>query len=826
MHSLLIFLAASIAGAAEPAVEFNRDIRPILSNNCYACHGPDNGLRKAKLRLDRDQDAQGVRGGSSVLVPGKPADSELWKRITSADPSEHMPPKKSNKELTKEQIALLGRWIEQGGKYQKHWSLLAPVKAAVPPVKNAAWAKNAIDHFVLARLEAEHLAPAPEADRRALLRRLSFDLTGLPPTPAEVDAFSGATDPRAYEKAVDRLLASPHCGERLALFWLDLVRFADTGGYHSDNHRDVSLYRDWVIGAFKHNLPFDQFTTQQLAGDLLPGATPEQKIASGYNRLLQTTEEGGAQAKEYQAKYYADRVRNISTVWLGLTLGCIECHDHKYDPFTAKEFYQLEAFFADIQERSVGQQEQTPIYQPGQKEQLDKLDAAIAQRQKELAATTPELDEAQARWEEDTRERGTKGLPKEIVAIFATDAAKLSPQQKQALGNYYRANVDPSLAQPRRELAQMQKQKADLLKAVPTTLVTVATTPRPIRILPRGNWLDASGAIVQPGVPASLPGLDVGADRATRLDLARWLFAPDNPLTARVFVNRLWALYFGQGIVKTLDDFGAQGSWPSHPELLDWLAVEFQESGWNVKHVIKLMVMSNAYRLSSHADPNLRGRDPNNTLVSRQAHFRLDAEMVRDNALAVSGLLVHKIGGPSVKPYQPAGYWRYLNFPTREWTNDAGADQYRRGLYTYWQRSFPHPSLLAFDAPSREECTVERTRSNTPQQALVLLNDPTYVEAARALAETMFRSAKTPAERVDVAFRQALQRPARVEEKKLLTGVFELHLAQYQADTKAAQMYLTVGARPAPKDIPAAELAAWTDVARVVLNLHETITRE
>jgi mono/diheme cytochrome c family protein len=815
-----------MAGAAEPAVEFNRDIRPILSNNCYACHGPDNGLRKAKLRLDRDQDAQSVRGGSSVLVPGKPADSELWKRITSADPSEHMPPKKSNKELTKAQIALLGRWIEQGGKYQKHWSLLAPVKAALPPVKNAAWAKNPIDHFVQARLEAEHLAPAPGADRRTLLRRLSFDLTGLPPTPAEVDAFSGATDPRAYEMAVDRLLASPHFGERLALFWLDLVRFADTGGYHSDNHRDVSLYRDWVIGAFNHNLPFDQFTTQQLAGDLLPGATPEQKIASGYNRLLQTTEEGGAQAKEYQAKYYADRVRNISTVWLGLTLGCIECHDHKYDPFTTKEFYQLEAFFADIQERSVGRQEQTPIYQPGQKEQLDKLDAAIVQRQKELAATTPELDEAQARWEADTRERGTKGLPKEIVAIFAAPAAKLSPQQKQALANYYRANVDPSLAAPRRELAQLQKQKADLHKVIPTTLVTVATTPRPIRILPRGNWLDASGAIVQPGVPESLPGLDAGAGRATRLDLARWLVAPDNPLTARIFVNRLWALYFGQGIVKTLDDFGAQGSWPTHPELLDWLAVEFAESGWNVKHVIKLMVTSSTYRQSSHADANHRGRDPGNTLVSRQAHFRLDAEIVRDNALAVSGLLVRKIGGPSVKPYQPAGYWRYLNFPTREWANDAGADQYRRGLYTYWQRSFPHPSLLAFDAPSREECTVERTRSNTPQQALVLLNDPTYVEAARALAETMFRSGKTPQDRVDVAFRQALQRPARVEETKLLTGVFEVHLAQYQADTKAAQMYLQVGARPAPQDIPAAELAAWMDVARVVLNLHETITRE
>jgi hypothetical protein len=816
---------ASWVQAAEPTVEFNRDIRPILSNNCYVCHGPDNNLRKAKLRLDREQDGQGVRGGLSVLVPGKPQESELWRRVTSTDPGEHMPPKKANKELTKEQVALLGRWIEQGAKYQRHWSLLPPTRAALPVPRKAGWARNPVDRFVLARLEAEKLPPAAEADRRTLLRRLSFDLIGLPPTPAEVDAFLADVSPQAYENAVDRLLASPHFGERMALYWLDQVRFADTGGYHSDNHRDVSLYRDWVIDAFNRNVPFDRFTVQQLAGDLLPGATREEKIASGYNRLLQTTEEGGAQAKEYQAKYYADRVRNLSTVWLGLTLGCTECHDHKYDPFSTKEFYQLEAFFADIKERSVGRQEQTPLYEPGQAEQLKKLDDDIVLVEKVLAAATPELEKAQAKWEQETRARGAKGLPKEIGTLLTLDAQKLTAKQKETLGRYYRAHAAPSLAPERQQLAALQRQKAELVKAIPTTLVAMAGPLHTVRVLPRGNWLDDSGAIVSPGVPASLPHLDVGARRATRLDLAEWLVAPANPLTARVFANRLWALYFGRGIVKTLDDFGAQGAWPSHPELLDWLALEFRDSGWDVKRIIKLLVMSSTYRQASHVDESLHQRDADNLLLARQARFRLDAEMVRDNALAVSGLLVHKIGGPSVKPYQPAGYWRFLNFPKRDWIKNSGADQYRRGLYTYWQRSFLHPSLLAFDAPSREECTVERPRSNTPQQALVLLNDPTYVEAARALAEMMIHSGATPEQRITTAFRQVLQRSASSEEEKVLGELYSRHLRQYRTDAQAAQGFVHVGDRPAPADMDVAELAAWTNVARVVLNLHETITR-
>lgn len=823
-----IVLAAVAATASAEPIEFNRDIRPILSNNCFVCHGPDNNLRKADLRLDSDKGLDDDRGGYRILVPGKPEESELYKRLVTSDPAKHMPPAKSKKELTKLQIELVRQWIAQGAKYQKHWSLLAENKVPLPEVKDKTWPINPIDRFVLNRLEKEALSPSPEADRRTLIRRLSFDLIGLPPSPKQVDEFLKDSDPRAYEKLVDRLLASQHHGERLALYWLDLVRYADTAGYHSDNPRDVYLYRDWVIDAFNNNMPFDRFTVEQLAGDLLPKPSAEQKIASGYNRLLQTTEEGGAQAKEYQAKYYADRVRNFSTVWLGLTLGCCECHDHKFDPFTTKEFYKLVAYFADIQEAPVGRQQQTPIMKPAEEEQIRKIEAAMGPLQQEIGKLAPQADKAQAKWESDVRAKGIKDLPKEIAALVAVEPAKRNAKQKEALTAYYR-QLDPLVAGPVKKLAELQSQKANLMKSVPTTLVAMAAAPRTVRVLPRGNWLDDSGEIVQPGTPASLPEFSKsGADkrRLNRLDLAQWVIASENPLTARVFVNRLWMLFFGQGIVKTLDDFGAQGTWPSHPELLDWLALEFRSSGWNVRDMIKLLVLSRTYRQTSVANETLKRRDPYNVLFARQARFRLDAEVIRDNALAVSRLLVHRIGGPSVKPYQPAGYWAYLNFPKREWTKDAGADQYRRGLYTFWQRTFLHPSLLAFDASSREECTVERPRSNTPQQALVLLNDPTYVESSRVFAERILRSGGTTNEdRIRYAVREVLQRPTRPEELLILSDLLQKHRAQYQADSKAANAVLHIGDAPLPRDVPHAELAAWTSVARVLINLHETITR-
>jgi Protein of unknown function (DUF1553)/Protein of unknown function (DUF1549)/Planctomycete cytochrome C len=769
--SLACILLPAVLAAQEPRkIEFNRDIRPILSNNCFVCHGPDNNRRKAKLRLDDEKDAH-----VKVIEKGDALGSEMFRRLVSEDATKIMPPPRSKKHLTKQEIQLIYDWIEQGAKYEPHWSLIAPRKHELPKVKNAGWVRNDIDRFILARLESDGIAPSPEADKRTLVRRLSFDLLGLPPTPAEVEAFVADTSPQAYERVVDRLLRSKHFGERLAVHWLDVVRYADTAGYHSDNNRDVWMYRDWVINAFNKNMPFGQFATEQLAGDLMPNATMEQKIASGHNRLLQTTEEGGSQPKEYTAKYAADRVRNFSTAWLGLTLGCTECHDHKYDPFTTKEFYKLAAFFADVQETAVGRQTPTPFMTPEHEAKFKQLDADIKALQKEIAESRKE---------------------------------SVPPIQKK--------------------LADLQKQKDAFTKALPVTLITTSITPRMVRILKRGNWLDESGEIVPPGVPAALPSLKIDKDkkRATRLDLANWLVAPENPLAARIFVNRLWMLYLGQGIVKTADDFGALGAWPTHPELLDWLALDFQASGGDIKRAIKQIVMSATYRQSSKGTPALRERDPFNQLVARQGRFRLDAEFVRDNALAISGLLAPKVGGPSVKPYQPAGYWRYLNFPTREWANDRGESQYRRGLYTWWQRTFLQPSLLAFDASTREECTVERPRSNTPQQALVLLNDPTYVEASRVFAERVIKSSKETPARINAAFQLALLRDASADEIGILTKLYEKHRTHFDANAKDAQALLSVGFAPAPKEISRAELAAWTSVARTILNLHETITRD
>jgi mono/diheme cytochrome c family protein len=821
-----IALGAGSAGAASPQViEFNRDIRPILSDNCFACHGPDKEQRKAKLELYLEEGAFADRGGYQVIVRGKPAESELYLRVSADNEKMRMPPARFGKKLSKQQIELIRRWIEQGAKWQKHWSRIAAKRPELPTLGDKAWPRNPIDYFILARLEQENLKPSPEADKRTLVRRLALDLTGLPPAPELVEAVLSDPSPDWYEKLVDRLLASKHYGERQALYWLDLVRYADTGGYHSDNHRDIAPYRDYVINAFNDNKPFDHFTIEQLAGDLLLNATNEHKIASGYNRLLMTTEEGGAQAKEYAAKYAADRVRNVSTVWLATTLGCCECHDHKFDPFTTKDFYSLASFFADIKEKAVGRQDQTLLATPEQAARLKQLDEQMAPLRKELDTPTPELEAAQVKWEESVRAEGTKGLPKNITDILAVDPAKRNAPQKQALAAYYRT-IAPPLEATRKKLADCQRQKDELQKKISSTLISEPITPRVMRILPRGNWLDDSGEVVTPAVPASLSKLSAKGQRATRLDLAQWMVAADNPLVARVFVNRLWKLFYGQGIVRTLDDFGSQGTWPTHPELLDWLAVEFRESGWDVKRLVKLLVMSATYRQSSAVSEALRQRDPYNYLLARQARFRLDAEMVRDNALAVSGLLVRKIGGPSVKPYQPAGYWAMLNFPKREWQNDKGEGLYRRGLYTYWCRTFPHPSLVAFDAPSREECTVERPRSNTPLQALVLLNDPTYVEAARAFAERIVREGGDGTEpRLQFAYRQALCRKAQPAELNVLASLYEQHLQQYKADKQAADGLLRVGDRPAPADLDAAELAAWTSVARALLNLHETITR-
>ena len=1013
--SLLVAHSSRITAAAEPPIDFNRDIRPILSNVCFDCHGPDKNQRKADLRLDQKEDVFRERGGYSLVSPGKPDDSELLSRITDTDPRQRMPPPDALRQLTPPQIDLIQTWIKQGARWQEHWAYVPPTHVPPPEVAgDTPFVRNDIDRFILQGLKAQNLKPSPEADRATLIRRLTFDLLGLPPSPDEVSAFVNDASDDAYEKVVDRLLASPHFGERMAMFWLDLVRYADTNGYHGDNHEDRDMYRDWVIEAFNRNLPFDRFTVEQLAGDLLPDATTESRIASGYNRLLMTTREGGAQAKEYLAKYSADRVRNFSAVWLAGTMGCCECHDHKYDPFTTRDFYSMAAWFADIQEIPVGEQPGTKIPTPEESEQLAALDRQLAPLNEVLARQTPELDAAQTAWEQSLRERrvewtvikssglnspggatfkvlddgsilaggpspdqdtytftfqtklqkitalrlevlpddslpskgpgrasngnfvlhelearfegvpldwgtisaehsqpnydvagagdgkpdtgwaildhtgrattavfelkldqasdaeGTltlslaqnygsghtlgrmrfsvttaprpvratgNGLPGNIAELLAIAPEQRSAEQRAALAAFYRT-IAPQLEVPRRQATALQKERDALFGGVRTTLVSMSGQPRMIRVLPRGNWLDDSGEVVMPGVPGFLSTNQgpSGNEPLTRLDLARWLVSPDHPLTARVFVNRLWKLAFGQGIVRTVEDFGSQGTPPTHPELLDWLALEFSRprpdatgatpKAWDVKRILKQIVMSATYRQSSHADESLRHLDPYNLWLARQGRFRLDAEVVRDNVLAVSGLLVNQLGGPSAHPYQPPGYWAYLNFPVREWQADRGDGLYRRGLYTYWCRTFLHPSLKAFDAPTREECVADRPRSNTPLQALVLLNDPSYVEAARGLAGRILREGGITTEsRLQFAFMTTLSRPGRAEEIAILKGLYERHLAQFHSDAAGVDALLKVGDRPIPPDANHSELAAWMSVSRALFNLHEFVTR-
>ena len=732
--ALALTIASCVAGAGE--VRFNRDIRPILSDKCFKCHGPDANHRKADLRLDTLEGALADLGDYAAVVPGAPGKSELIARITTGDEDDVMPPPDTGKTLSDDEKKLFRDWIAQGGEYEAHWAYIPPKRPPMPTVSARAWPSGAIDRFILARIESANLSPSPQADAATLARRLHFDLTGLPPSPR----LASDTSPEAYARVVDELLASPRFGERLATYWLDLVRYADTVGYHGDQDHAITPYRDWVIKAFNDNLPFDQFTAEQLAGDLLPNATMNQKIASGYNRLLQTSHEGGVQKKEYLAKYSADRVRNVSNAWLGATMGCSECHDHKYDPFTQKDFYSLAAFFADVNDDKT----------------FSGTNTLPTKREPELQVVSP-LDVAQAK--------------------------------------------------------------------LTRTMVTGRIKPRTIRVLPRGNWMDDSGEIVEPAVPHFLPVLK-NVNRANRLHLAEWLTSADNPLTARVFVNRLWYLLFGSGLSSTLDDTGSQGEWPTHPGLLDWLAVEFVESGWDVKHIVRLIVTSSAYRQSSLVSPQLREHDPVNRLFMRQGRFRLQAETIRDNALAVGGLLNDQMGGKVAKPYQPAGYYSPMNFPKRKYSADMNANQYRRGVYVHWQRQFLHPMLRAFDAPTREECTAQRPVSNTPLAALTLMNDPTFVEAAKGFALRILNEAgATDQQRLAWAWQTALGREPSGKELNVARAFLSETRKRYQADAKAADKLLAVGMLKLPVGMAKPETAAWTVLGQALLNLSETITR-
>ena len=829
-------VAWSAAVAAPPVdkIVFNRDIRPILSDHCFACHGPDGGKRQADLRLDDRESAL----AAGAILPARPEESGLVARIRSLDPDLVMPPPEAHKPLDAAERDLLVRWIAEGAEYQRHWAYEPPVRPAVPP------GMNAIDHLVRSRLERVGLEPAPEADRRTLLRRLSFDLTGLPPTPEEVDAFLADASPDAYGRVVERLLASPHYGERMAIGWLDVVRFADTIGYHSDNPRNVWPYRDWVIRSFNDNVPFDRFTVHQLAGDLVPDATPETRVGSAFNRLLLTTEEGGAQPKDYESRMLTDRVRAVGAVWLGQTTGCAQCHDHKFDPITTRDFYALGAFFADVDERPIGRREDGMVVAPPEDaKKLADLDAALAAAKKALDAVLPQLDAAQKQWEHDVAayavtlpELGpdSKATPDEakaatqVAAALKKDFAGRNGAEREAVQKYFRTRVSPALFRAEQDaFASAEKARNEFYGGLTKCLVTVRRNePAVVRILPRGNWMDESGEVMKAAFPSFLPAPTIEGRDPNRLDLARWLVSRENPLTARVVMNRLWKQFFGSGLSRVLDDLGAQGDPPANPELLDWLACEFVDSAWDVKHMVRTIVSSDTYRQASTASPEALAADPANRELARQSAWRLDAELVRDTALASCGLLVRTIGGPSAKPYQPEGYWENLNFPTRTYPADTGAQQYRRGLYTWWQRSFLHPSMLAFDAPSREECCAERTRSNIPQQALVLLNDPSYVEAARAFAVRIAKEGGgPPEERIAWAWRQALQRLPRVEELATLLPLYHEQLAAYRADPPAAEGLAKAGLASGPDGIDRVELAAWTHVARVLFNLHETITR-
>ena len=1043
----LTVLPGWLVDAAAPPVDFNREVRPILSEHCFACHGPDESKRKAGLRLDLAEDAfRELKSGQHALVAGDPAKSTLAQRIVATDPEELMPPPKHQKPLSAAQVDVLQRWVKEGAHWQKHWSFVPPQRPAVPSVPTnapGAWAKSPLDAFILQRLTTAGFAPTPEADRSTLIRRVTLDLTGLPPAIDEVDAFLNDASPNAYERVVDRLLASSRYGERMTQNWLDVARFADTSGYHFDGVRFLWLWRDWVINAFNENVPYDQFTVEQLAGDLLPGATPEQRIATGFVRNNMTNDEGGADPDEYLNKYVVDRVNTVGSVWLGLTVGCTECHDHKYDPMSTKEFYRLYAFFHNVPEkgldriRSDNPPPRLPVPSAEQARRLVEAEFRLRDAEKTLQDRINELGETQEKWEREIATRrpeapgqsnqialvkfegnlvgslagqdvparlvgGEKaefvsgrlgqawkldgklsaelspapllertnaftvsawvryegngavlshmekgpgyrgydlliadknlavhlihqwpenavkvrtkqplpegrwlhlavtydgsskaagvrifvdGMRRELetekdsltetlanpeplrlgarngdsifkgqlddlrffqaalseeevrrltfegyAAILARSRGNRSDEERGDLARFYKENYATDYLRSETALAKARREKDAIMGQIPTSLVMEEMDPpRTTRILVRGDFRNP-GEVVTPGTPAFLPPFPAGS--SNRLHLARWLVAPENPLMARVTVNRYWAMLFGAGLVKTVNDFGSQGDWPSHPELLDWLACQFRDGGaaagvnakpWDVKSLMRLLVTSATYRQSAAVTPEELERDPYNRLLTRGPRVRLDAEFIRDQALAVSGLMNPLIGGPSVKPYQPAGLWDGTD---SVFVQDHGDLLYRRGLYVFWRRSAHYPAFATFDAPNREVCTLLRQRTQTPLQSLVLMNDPEFVEAARGLAQRVSREEPTDLHRRLVrAFRHTLGRPPLPEEIAVLQKTYDQQLASFRADTAGAESLLKVGESKRSDSGASPELAALTAVANVLLNLNETITK-
>jgi len=825
--------------AADEPINFNRDIRPILAENCFYCHGQDGNKRAAELRLDLREPAI----AKGAISPGKPEESELVERIRTDDKSLLMPPPKSNRRLSGDQKALLERWIKDGANYESHWAFVTPKRPASPAVKVAVWARNDIDRFILSRLDKAGLAPSPEADRATLIKRLYADLVGLPPTPAEVDEFVSSTDPAAYEKLVDKLLANPHYGERLALPWLDAARYADSNGFQQDGDTWQWIWRDWVVDALNRDLPFDQFTIWQLAGDLLPEATNEQKIASGFNRNHLLNGEGGAIPEEQRFVILFDRMDTTATTWLGLTMTCSQCHDHKYDPLTMKDYYSLMDAFNRVPENGVPSyfSSRIRVAPPILELPTDENKQRFAEYEERIkvadAEANPLINAAFDGWRAgvlaDAKSIEVAGLPAPVKAILDKPEGERSDEEKKTAETGLRKQFDEKVRPKIKERIPVIA-KADSLRAelnayradhLPRVMIMSDANPRKTSILDRGEYLQPRDP-VEFNTPAFLPPLPAGAPK-NRLGLAQWLMAADHPLTARVQVNRMWQYFFGTGFIKTTEDFGVQSEYPIHGELLDWLAVEFREKGWSMKQMHRLIVTSSTYRQTSKVTPELLAKDPENRLYARAGRFRMPALVLRDWALGAAGLLNPKMGGKPVYPYQPDGVWESLAITKeRDFTYPAstGSDLYRRSLYTFWRRTVGPANM--FDTSNRQACRVRQSQTSTPLHALTMLNDPTWVEAARVLAAKSIKGAPTLNERLIFAFRHVVGRSVGKQELVVLARAFEKQKSLFEKDAAAARTLLSVGNAPLDESIDPVECAAMTHICLGIMNLDEALTRE
>ncbi len=817
-------LLASFAFAAEAAakdgagkIDYSRQVRPILSGRCFQCHGPDGEARQAELRLDEPAIATAeLPSGSRAIVPGEPAASAILERVSTADAERAMPPAHAGKRLTESEIAILRQWIAEGAHYARHWAYIAPQRPPLPAVSQPNWPKNAIDYFLLARLDREGLQPAPEADRPTLLRRAALDLTGLPPTVADVDRLVADPLPDAFERAVDRLLASQAYGERFAATWLDLARYGDSQGYIHDPPRTIWRWRDWLIEALNANLPYDQMTVEMLAGDLIPEATTEQLIATGFHRNTTNNTEGGANPEEYRHASVVDRINTTMQVWMGTTLGCAQCHTHKYDPITHHEYYQVFAIFNGTRDNN-SEEPTLEVPRVGRRAEYDAVSAELKKARGVLYSETQRVDAALPDWlaKVDPAE-----LPKEIAEIAALSMDKRNAEQAEKLAAHHRP-LDPAWAEAQKVVDRF---KAELDALAATTLVMSEGPVRETHVALRGDYR-SHGDLVKPGVPSAFHPLPTEA-RPDRLGFSQWLVDPANPLTARVAVNRLWQELFGIGIVETAEDFGNQGEPPMHPELLDWLATEYVRLNWDTKALLKLMVTSAAYRQAAHTSEELVARDPFNRLLARGPRVRLSAEAVRDQALAASGLLSRKLHGPPVHPPQPVNGLAAAFGTSTDWETSAGEDRYRRALYTRWRRNLPYASMITFDAPERSVCSIRRIRSNTPLQALVTLNDPVFVEAAQALARrTLAEGGAESAARAEYAFRRVLLRSPESAERDRLVTLVEQARSNLASDRAAALALATKPLGDLPPGIDPVEAAAWTVVGNVLLNLDETLSK-